>query len=109
MIKKKNLYREPHTIKLSWKRIASCQYGVYWILKGSMLSGALAICRPSPRSKYRIIFDGSVIETEPTLTEAKHRALAEMSVLLHQEKQIVTVHRIYANRRRQGLKRWMER
>ena len=109
MIQKKNLRREPHTIELSWERTASCQYGVYWTLKGSMLSGSLAICRPSPRSRYRIIFDGNVIEIESTLIEAKHRALAEMSVLLHQEKQIVTIHRIYADQRRQGLKRWMER
>jgi len=117
MIERTNLYREPHKVNMQWERITKyrtlfcgrwCIWFTAWKLKGGLFSEHLRIVRYTPKSRYRILFNMNVIAVEKTLTEAKYRALAEMSVLLHQEKQIVGIHAHYAGLCRHSLKRWKD-
>lgn len=108
MIKRTNLYRDSyHKVDMQWEYKCTGRGGI-WRLKGGLFSDHLCIERNTPDSRYLIMFDRRVIAVEKTLTEAKHRALAEMSILLHQEKHIVGIHEYYAGLRRETLKRWKD-
>ena len=108
-IKKTNLYSEPYMAPMKWERSHEVFGESGWTLEGGLVSGHIRIRRPSPRSLYRIIFDNDIVlATEQTLIEAQHRALAEMEVLLHREKQMVGIKCYYASMRRHSLKRWKD-
>ena len=102
-IKQTDLYSEPHTVSLEWKMT-----GIEWTLIGGLFSSCIRICRPSPHSRFRIMFNDFTLATTLTLTEAKHCALTKMATLLFQEYQVCSIHRHYADNSRRCLKRWKD-